>query len=174
LTHPRIIANVRHAWLDECALRATRKKLKFWRWRLWWQEIQTRLWWRLRWGLAKSAFGGILESGGRFCVGAFRRNLASVAVKMFSHLIYFKKKFYKLCTSDVVYKDNAAINCTTVQHKKSSFLSTSTTTPVFKYYLEKLRLQRVNSPQPSVATPMWCDALCLLVLNYCSRPGKGI
>jgi hypothetical protein len=32
-----------------------------------------------------SAFGGSLESGGRFCVGAFDRNLASVAVNMFSH-----------------------------------------------------------------------------------------
>jgi hypothetical protein len=28
---------------------------------------------------------GSLESGGRFCVGAFVKNLASVAVKMFSH-----------------------------------------------------------------------------------------
>jgi hypothetical protein len=35
-----------------------------------------------------SAFCGSLESGGRFCVGAFGRNLVSVAVKMFSHLIY--------------------------------------------------------------------------------------
>jgi hypothetical protein len=44
------------------------------------------------------AHGGVwlsLESGGRFCIGAFGRNLASVAVKMFSHLIYFIKKFYK-------------------------------------------------------------------------------
>jgi hypothetical protein len=38
-----------------------------------------------------SAFGGSLESGGRFCVGAFGRNLASVAMKMLSHLIYLKK-----------------------------------------------------------------------------------
>jgi hypothetical protein len=47
------------------------------------------------------AYGGVwrsLESGGRFCVGAFGRSLASVAVKMFSHLIYFIKKFYKFCT----------------------------------------------------------------------------
>jgi hypothetical protein len=38
----------------------------------------------------KRGYGGVwrsLESGGRFCVGAFGRNLASVAVKMFSHLI---------------------------------------------------------------------------------------
>jgi hypothetical protein len=52
---------------------------------------------RLWWGLAESAFGGSLESGGRFYVVAFGRNLASVAVKMFSHLIYFIKKLYKWC-----------------------------------------------------------------------------
>jgi hypothetical protein len=33
-----------------------------------------------------------LESGGRFCVCVFGMNLASVAVKMFSHLIYFIKE----------------------------------------------------------------------------------
>jgi hypothetical protein len=43
----------------------------FRRWRLWQQEIQMRLWWRLRRGLAEYVFGG---------------SLASVAVKMFSHL----------------------------------------------------------------------------------------
>jgi hypothetical protein len=40
------------------------------------------------WGLAESAFGGSLESGGRFCVRTFDRNLGSVVVKM-SHLLYF-------------------------------------------------------------------------------------
>jgi hypothetical protein len=46
------------------------------------------LWWRLWWGLAESAFGGSLESGGRFCVGEFGENRASVAVNVFifSHL----------------------------------------------------------------------------------------
>jgi hypothetical protein len=33
--------------------------------------------------VVESAFGGSLESGGRFRVGAFGRNLASVTVKMF-------------------------------------------------------------------------------------------
>jgi hypothetical protein len=33
-----------------------------------------------------------LESVGRFCVGAFGRNLASVPVKLFSRLIYLKRK----------------------------------------------------------------------------------
>jgi hypothetical protein len=32
-----------------------------------------------------------LESDSRFSVGAYGRNLASVTVKMFSHLIYFIK-----------------------------------------------------------------------------------
>jgi hypothetical protein len=95
-----------------------KNEIKFWRWRLWKQELQAMLWWCLWWGLAESAFGGSLESGGRFCVGAFGRNLASVAVKMFSHSIYFIKKFYKFCTFSAICKDNAAINCITVQHKK--------------------------------------------------------
>jgi hypothetical protein len=34
-----------------------------------------------------------LESSGQFCVGMFKKNLASVGMKMFSHLIYFIKKF---------------------------------------------------------------------------------
>jgi hypothetical protein len=46
--------------------------------------MQTRLWWRLWWSLVESAFGGSLESGRRFCVGACSRNLASVAVEMCS------------------------------------------------------------------------------------------
>jgi hypothetical protein len=29
--------------------------------------------------------------------------------KMFSHLIYFRKKMYKFCTFNAIYKDNAAI-----------------------------------------------------------------
>jgi hypothetical protein len=60
--------------------------------------MQTRLWWRLWWGLAESAFSGGLEAGGRFSVGAFGRNLASVAVKKFSRELYIVKKFYKCCT----------------------------------------------------------------------------
>jgi hypothetical protein len=38
-------------------------------------------------GLTKSVFGGSLEIGGRFRVGAVGRHLASVAVKMFSNSI---------------------------------------------------------------------------------------
>jgi hypothetical protein len=76
--------------------------------------MQTRLWW----GLAESAFGWSLESGGLFCVGAFGRNLASVAVKMCSHSIHFINKFDKFCTFNMICKGNAAINCITLQHKK--------------------------------------------------------
>jgi hypothetical protein len=72
------------------------------------------------------AFGRSLESGDLFCVGAFGRNLASVAVKMFSLLIYFIKKFYKFCTFNMICKGNTAINCRTVQHKICSFPSTLT------------------------------------------------
>jgi hypothetical protein len=53
--------------------------------------------------------GGSMESGGRFCVGKFGRNLASAAVKMFSNSIYFIKTCYKSYTLNSVYKDNAAI-----------------------------------------------------------------
>jgi hypothetical protein len=74
--------------------------------------------WCLWWGLAESAFGGSLESGGRFCVGAFGRNLASVALKMFLYLIQFIKRFCKFCTFNVTFKNNAAINCIIVQQKK--------------------------------------------------------
>jgi hypothetical protein len=59
----------------------------------------------------------LCELGGRFCVGAFGRNLASVAVKMFLHEIYVVKKFYKFCTFNAICKVNAAINCISVQHK---------------------------------------------------------
>jgi hypothetical protein len=48
--------------------------------------------WRLWWGLAESAFGGSMDLGSRFCVGAFGRNLVSVAVISFDTLIYFIKK----------------------------------------------------------------------------------
>jgi hypothetical protein len=77
-------------------------------------EANFRLWW----GLAESAFSGSLESGSRFCVGPIGRNVASVTMKIFSHLIYFIKTFYKYCTFNAICKDNAAINCITVQHKK--------------------------------------------------------
>jgi hypothetical protein len=58
-----------------------------------------------------------MESGGRFCVEEFGRNQASVT-NIFSHLIYFIKKFNKFCTFNVIYKDTLPINCVTAQYKK--------------------------------------------------------
>jgi hypothetical protein len=57
------------------------------------------------------------ETGGRFCVGAFGRNPASVAVQTFSPLIFFIKKLDECCTFNAICKANAAINRSTLQHK---------------------------------------------------------
>jgi hypothetical protein len=84
---------------------------------------ENEAWWRLYWCLAEFAFGGSLESGGRFCARDFVRNLASVAVKIISTFIYFKKKCYAFCAFDAICKDNASINCITVQHKEGLFPS---------------------------------------------------
>jgi hypothetical protein len=73
-----------------------------------------------------SAFGWSLESDCRFCVDAFGRNLASVAVKMFSNLIYCIKKCYTFCTFNDICKYNAAVDFIVARHKKAAFPSTST------------------------------------------------
>lgn len=53
-----------------------------------------------------SVYGGVcvlrLDSGGRFCIGAFGRSLVSVAVKTSPHLIHFKRKSSKLFTLNVI------------------------------------------------------------------------
>jgi hypothetical protein len=61
---------------------------------------------------------------------------------MVSHLIYFIKTFYKFCTFNAISKDNAAINCIIVQHKKGSFPSTLTdhTTRLLMKLLINLKL----------------------------------
>jgi hypothetical protein len=46
----------------------------------------------------KSVFGWSLESGGRFCIDEFVKNLASVA-EIFSRFIYFFKKFINFVPS---------------------------------------------------------------------------
>lgn len=48
------------------------------------------------------------ESGGLFSVGAFVTNLASDAVKMFSYLIYMKRKFYTYFIFFAIRTDNAS------------------------------------------------------------------
>jgi hypothetical protein len=72
--------------------------------------MQKRQWWYL----AEFAFGGSLESEGWYYVGRFDKNLVSVATKMLSHLIYFLNLF----SFNAICKDNATINCITVQHKR--------------------------------------------------------
>jgi hypothetical protein len=65
----------------------------------------------------ESAFGGSLESGGRFYyVGAFGRNLASVAVVVvsFNNVVWRSRNGSRARYC----KDNTAINCITAENKK--------------------------------------------------------
>jgi hypothetical protein len=55
------------------------------------KKQKPRLWWRLWWGMAESTFG---------------ENLASVVMKLFSHLIYFIMKCYKFCYFNGIFEDN--------------------------------------------------------------------
>jgi hypothetical protein len=69
----------------------------------------------------KQGYGGVsLESVSQFYVGASGFSCCA------SHLIYFIKKIYKYCTFNVIYNDNSAISCVTLQHKKGLYLSTLT------------------------------------------------
>jgi hypothetical protein len=68
-------------------------------------------------------------------VGVFGSNMASVAMKMFSHVIYFITTLYKFCTFNAICEDNAAINCIIVQHKKGSFSSVLTDCSVLTVYI---------------------------------------
>jgi hypothetical protein len=56
-------------------------------------------------------FGRYVESGVRWSFALVR---LAVAVKMFTHLLYFIKKIYKFCTFSVICNDNAEINFITV------------------------------------------------------------
>jgi hypothetical protein len=96
---PHLTADVRHGPLDECAVRAMRNDLNC-------LTVATLL--AINAYEAMVGSGASMESGGLFCVAAFGRNLASVAVKI-SHLIYFIKKSYEIC------RDSVAVNCISVQ-----------------------------------------------------------
>jgi hypothetical protein len=114
---PNIIADARHAWLYECAV--MRKKFKL---SSDGRELVARN--------SNEAMVALIVGSGRVCVwqesesGVRRsvlcwcRDLASVAVKMFSHLIYYMKTFCKSSTFNAICKYNAAINCIIVQYKK--------------------------------------------------------
>jgi hypothetical protein len=71
----------------------------------------------------KPSSKNLLGISGRFYVDLFGSSLAPVAAKIFSHVIYFVKKFYKICAFNAILKDNAAINRITVQHRKGAFVS---------------------------------------------------
>jgi hypothetical protein len=51
--------------------------------------------------LTEPAFGGSLESSGRFHVCAFGRNLTLIAVEISSHLISITKRFHKYFQRDL-------------------------------------------------------------------------
>jgi hypothetical protein len=70
--------------------------------------------------VTESAFGGSLESGGRFRVSALGTNLASVPVKALSHFIFFSI-FKKFCTFNAICNVNVAMKYFTVEHKKVHF-----------------------------------------------------
>jgi hypothetical protein len=75
---------------------------------------------RLRWGQAESAFGGSLECGvGRsvLCSCVWQESGFSRREDVFT-FNWLKREFYKFCTLKSSFKDNAAINCSVVQHKK--------------------------------------------------------
>jgi hypothetical protein len=55
-----------------------------------------------------------LELFGRLCVGAFSRNMVFIAVKILSHIIYFKIKLYKFCVFNVICMENTSINLSRV------------------------------------------------------------
>jgi hypothetical protein len=76
--------------------------------------------------LAESAFDGSLESS---AVGFMLVRLARIWLQSPLDVITFdlvEKKFYKFCTFNAICKDNFAINCIIVQHRKGSFPSTLT------------------------------------------------
>jgi hypothetical protein len=71
-----------------------------------------------------------MESGRQFCFDAFGRNLASVALNMFSHLIYFIKMFYlDIFYLYAIFKGNATVNLITAQPKRDHPHPTVLTTP---------------------------------------------
>jgi hypothetical protein len=96
LSAPNATASLRHAWLYECAFRSMRKKLKL--------SSDTK---KCQKGHG-NVYGGVwrsllltgvwnLTSGGWFGVGVSGTYLASVAVELFSCIIYSIKSFINLC-----------------------------------------------------------------------------
>jgi hypothetical protein len=120
---PNIIAIVRHALLDECAVRAMRKKLKL---SFDGGDFGSK---KCKEGMVGSDGVWVWrESGVRLsvlclCVWQESGFSRSEDVSTFD-LTYFLKTLYKFCTFSKICKGNAAINCISVQRKKGSFSST--------------------------------------------------
>jgi hypothetical protein len=68
-----------------------------------------RVWWE----------SGVRESVLCWCI--WQESDFSYCKNVFT-FIHFIKKFYKFCTFNTICKDDAAINCITVQHKKKRFI----------------------------------------------------
>jgi hypothetical protein len=82
---------------------------------------------------------------------------------MFSHLIYYTRKFYK-CTFNTIFKDNAAINWTTVQHKRFIYVNFDGS-----YYCRIVItftwMNNLNSDYLSAALPLAVDTINLVYLK---------
>jgi hypothetical protein len=61
--------------------------------------------------------GGSLESDGRFCIRAFSGTWLQ-PLRRFSTFYLFYKEILEILYFNVICKDNSAVNCITVQHKK--------------------------------------------------------
>lgn len=69
---------------------------------------------------------GSLESGGRFYIVAFGRNLFPVAVNVLLLLIYYIEKYYNCCMLTEIYNYNTPVNCITLQQRTYPFKSSLT------------------------------------------------
>jgi hypothetical protein len=87
--------------------------------RLWWGGAYDGIWWSLRLaGVWSQAVGFVLVR----LAGIWLQSPWRCFHIWFTSI----KKFYKFCTYNAICKDNAAINCIIVQHKKGLFSSTLT------------------------------------------------
>jgi hypothetical protein len=95
---------------------AKKTEIKFWRWRLSYQEMQTRLWW----GLVESASGESLESDGRFlCLCVWHESGLQSPRGCFHKWLTFWEILQALyATFNEICKDNAAIISTAPRYKQ--------------------------------------------------------
>jgi hypothetical protein len=70
--------------------------------------------------------------------------LASVAVNMYSHLVYFIRKLYKSCTFNAICIDNVSVNGITVQHIQNKSLSSTFNGPYARLVLMMWEVQTLE------------------------------